>query len=122
MESTAGRFDEIVLGEAREAFARGRLVEARFAFERAFEGASDRRDAETMARAVLGLGGLWVNEQRAPDEYAQYRAQLTDTLQALGGTNGVLSARVNVRLTAEARYAEGAQIEDARRALARVQS
>src|SRR5690348_2567818 len=95
-----------------DAFARGRLNEARTAYGRAVEDADRAGNARTLARAALGLGGIWVNERRAPDEYAEYREQLRTALRAVGRDEPELAARLRVRLAAEACYADGAALAD----------
>jgi hypothetical protein len=67
-----------------------------------------------MAHAALGLGGMWVNERRAPDEYARYRAQLQRAIGALGAADPKLTALLQARAAAEACYAEGASLDDVR--------
>jgi len=110
------------MGNANDAFARGRLAEAREEFTRAFEDAARSGDAATMGHAALGLGGLWVNERRTPDEYAEYREQLLHTLHTIGDEQPTLRARLMVRLAAEACYAEGAPPADLRSAVETVRA
>jgi hypothetical protein len=108
---------EQVLRQARDALARGRFVEAREGFRRAFEEASRAEDPRAMSVAVLGLGGIWVNERRGPDEYLEYREQLQRSLHAAAGGPADLRALLEVRLAAEACYAEGAPLANVRAAV-----
>jgi hypothetical protein len=109
--------DDDLLRAADGAFESGRLGDARTAYAHAFEVASRQHDAPVMARAVLGLGGLWVNEQRGPDEYARYHEQLQQSLRALADDEPLLSARLAARLAAEKCYADGAPLSEARDAV-----
>jgi len=105
------------LVRADDAFARGRLGEARDWYRAAFEGAERAGDTATMADAALGRGGIWVNEWRSPDEYAEYCAHLLRALEAVGDRDPVAAARLTVRLAAERRYAEGIALDDVREAV-----
>src|SRR4051812_1332275 len=79
----------------------GRVADARACFRQAVEAADRAQDAEVLGEAVLGLGGLWVNEQRAPDEYAAYRALVDRAI--LATADPLLTARLRVRRAADAR-------------------
>ena len=64
---------------------------------------------------MLGLGGLWVNEQRAPDEYAAYRAMVDRAILATADPR--LTARLRLRRAADARHGADGSKDDVRAAV-----
>ncbi len=98
---------ELLLVQAAAVMACGRLSEARELFQRAVAPAEESGDPRLLARAALGLGGVWVEEQR--DELSR-RVMLglcRRALLALPADEPVLAARLRVRLAAEHAYGEG---------------
>jgi hypothetical protein len=81
----------------------GDLVTARELFGRAFEEAERDGDRFAMARAALGLGGMWVHERRSVADAADVEAKqrLALTLQ---DPDSALALRLRIRLAAEADY------------------
>jgi tetratricopeptide (TPR) repeat protein len=106
---------------ARAALLCGRLGEARVRFERVAATAADDDDPTILAETALGLGGHWVNEQRAPVERARVLglqrsalARLSPDPPGAAGVAGVdryeaLRCRLRSRLAAEAVY-DGAPV------------
>ena len=81
----------------------GRLAEARQQFWQDAEDAEERGDADGLAIAALGLGGLWVHEHRSTLD----QARVTDLQRrALAGLDPEtpLAHRLRVRLAAEHAY------------------
>ena len=96
------------LGEAeRVLHVEGNLVSARQAFEVAFEHAEQRDDVEVMARAALGMSGLWVHERRGAADAARVAARQRQALARLTASEP-LAMRLRIRLGAEADYRSGA--------------
>ena len=52
----------------------GRLAEARVLFDHAVSVAEREDDPACLARAAIGLGGMWVSEQRSPEARARVPA------------------------------------------------
>jgi tetratricopeptide (TPR) repeat protein len=107
MEATA------LLGHARAVMMCGRLGDARALFDRAVGPAERSGDPRLLAIAALGLGGVWVEEQR--DELSRRRllALCRRARAALPDGEAVLAARLDVRLAAEEAYG-GRSIDDVR--------
>ncbi|HEX6736719.1 MAG TPA: AAA family ATPase, partial [Vicinamibacteria bacterium] len=59
---------ELMTERAEAVLACGRLAEARALFRQAARVAEAERDPAVLARAALGLGGVWLAEHRAADE------------------------------------------------------
>jgi tetratricopeptide (TPR) repeat protein len=106
---------ELLIERADALLACGRLVRARAAFDEAASAAA--HDPVLHARAVLGLGGVWVHEHRNATVRQRVLAQQRAALRALPSTARVLRSRLSVRLAAEAVY-EGAPEENVLGALA----
>lgn len=120
----------LLAGGARALTIDGDLQASREWFEAAYRVAERARDAQAMAVAVLGLGGLWVHEHRtaAASELLQTRLRhvlgLVDPLSSL-------ARQLRVRLAGETDYRANehtailAVLDEARRAadpVARVQA
>jgi hypothetical protein len=91
----------LVDGDA--ALDRGRLSESRCAYWRAAALAQERGDAEALARAAIGLGGIWVNEHRTIADRARVSRLQQQALAGLpAGTP--LALRLEARLAAEHSY------------------
>lgn len=85
----------------------GRLAEARRIFERAALFAEHEGDPRLFAEAALGLGGVWVNESRAPVERARVLGIQRAALAALPPGEPTLACRLRTRLAAEDVYQGG---------------
>ncbi|WP_346125220.1 hypothetical protein [Micromonospora coerulea] len=103
-DARAGGADarELELGE-QALYVDGDRVTARAAFGRAFEQAVRDRDPHDMARAALGLGGMWVHERRSAVDAANVEAQQRLALARLE-PDSTLALRLRIRLAAEADY------------------
>ena len=84
----------------------GDLLSAREWFTAAGRAALDGEDTEGLARAALGLGGLWVHEHRTAVEASRVAAWQRRALQQLSPTSP-MAVRLANRLTAEADYTAG---------------
>jgi tetratricopeptide (TPR) repeat protein len=82
----------------------GRLGDARALFDRAVAAADREDDAVLRAIAALGLGGVWVSEQRTHDERERVQAIQRRALSSLPAGEDRLRARLGVRIAAEAAY------------------
>jgi hypothetical protein len=108
-----------LLVEWAEAVLRcGRLTEARELFDRAAAAAMAEGDAVALARASLGLGGMWINEHRTRLEYERVTGLQRRALAGLPADEHRLRHRVEVRLAAEDVY-QGGPVEPALAALDR---
>ncbi|MEU7859292.1 hypothetical protein [Nonomuraea sp. NPDC049141] len=102
-------------------YVEGSLRAARRWFDVAYQEAEQQGDTDGMARAALGLGGLWVHEHRTAAEAAVVRTRQRQAL-ALVGPQSSLALRLRVRLAGEDDYRTGgydrilAMVEEARRA------
>jgi hypothetical protein len=92
---------------AEGVLACGRLAEARPLFERAARLAESEADGRSLARAALGLGGIWLREHRLTDETARVSSLQRHALAALPPDADVLRARLQARLAAEEAYRGG---------------
>ena len=86
--------------------ADGDLQAGRRWFEAAYQEADRAGDAPAMARAMLGLGGIWVHEHRTAVGAGLIQARLTHVLPLLDPTSG-LALRVRARLAGESDYRSG---------------
>ena len=98
---------------AKAALLCGRLAEARARFDRAASAADRDADPGTFAEAVLGLGGVWVNEHRSAVDRARVLGLQRAALARLPAGESVLRCRLRTRLAAEAVY-DGAPLDDVR--------
>ena len=107
------------LAHADAVLACGRLTDARRLYERAVEPATLANDPRLLALSAIGLGGVWVEEQR--DELSRRRmiALCRRARQALPREESLLAARLTVRLAAEDVYQTGRE-EDITRAVEEV--
>jgi DNA-binding SARP family transcriptional activator len=98
----------------------GDLHDSRVWFDDAYYAAQRVGDYELMAEAAIGLGGLWVYEQRGYGQLARTVAMQREAL-ALVSPESTLALRLRTRLAAESDYHIGeswrvlAQLSDARR-------
>jgi tetratricopeptide (TPR) repeat protein len=102
-----------LLAHARAVLLCGRLGEARALYEQAVDPAERSGEPGLLATAALGLGGVWVEEQR--DELSRRRllAVCRRALAALPEHDDVLAARLAVRLAAEEAYG-GRSVDEVR--------
>ena len=90
------------LGEALQAC--GRLAAARETFDRCVAAAQSAGDPLALARAALGLGGVWLNEDRGQAERARMLRLVSAALAELPPDEAGLRARLQCRLAAEGVY------------------
>jgi tetratricopeptide (TPR) repeat protein len=102
---------QLLLIHAGAVLASGRLSEAREVFSRAVEAADRCRNPRYLAAAALGLGGVWVEEQR--DELSRRRllTLCRRAMAELPDDELALAARLAVRLAAERAYDRGSVTE-----------
>lgn len=112
---------DLLLEHAEAVLACGRLTEARTAFGAATDAAEQAGDAVQLARAVLGLGGVWVHEHRNLAVRQRVLALQRAALAALPEQQLVLRCRLTVRLAAEAVY-EGGPVQAVLDALAKARA
>jgi AAA ATPase domain len=93
-----------LLTHADAILACGRLATANELYARAVGPAEAAGDPRLLARAALGLGGVWVEEQR--DELSRRRMLnlCRKALEGLPSGEELLAARLSVRLAAERSY------------------
>lgn len=84
----------------------GDLQASRRWFEAAYREGERIADAEVMAKAVLGLGGLWVHERRATVDSALWHARLRHAFTLVEPSSD-LALRLWMRLTVEEDYRSG---------------
>jgi hypothetical protein len=108
---------EVLVEHADAVLACGRLGDARVAYEAAAEVAERAAAPVPLARAVLGLSGVWVHEHRNAAVRHEVLARQRAGLAALPDGARSLRFRLGMRLAAEAVY-EGAPAELVLEALA----
>jgi hypothetical protein len=117
----AGALGSLLAAGTHALTAGGDLVTSRERFEAAYREAERVGDASAIAAAALGLGGLWVHEQRTLAGSAQLQARLRHAL-SLVEPNSSVALQLRVRLAGEADYRAGrhdgilAVLDEARRA------
>jgi tetratricopeptide (TPR) repeat protein len=115
-----GTLDRSLLEVAEGQRRAGRLADARSGFTAAARAAEGAGDSSAFVQAALGLGGIWVHEQR--DVVARAAAQaLWDRARTLVEGGSLEEARLDVRLAAEAVYM-GAPVDAVAVATDRVRS
>lgn len=97
----------LAVERAEAVLACGRLAAARTLFQQAARVAEREGDAVALARAALGLGGVWVSEHRLAADAERMLALQRRALRALPASEEVLRARLGVRLAAEESYRGG---------------
>ncbi|MET7330446.1 hypothetical protein [Nonomuraea sp. NPDC005650] len=95
----------LVLGE-RALFVNGDLQTARRWFDSAYRLAELCGDPSSLARAALGLGGVWVHEHRTCAESEMVRARQRHALSLIDPRSS-LALRLRVRLLGEEDYRAG---------------
>lgn len=101
-----------LITHATAVLACGRLATARGLFGEAVRPAEVASDPRLLARAALGFGGVWVEEQR--DELSRRRLMMLcrRALAALPPEEAVLAARLSMRLAAEQAYDGSGSVDD----------
>jgi hypothetical protein len=84
----------------------GDLQSGRWWFDLAYQAAECVGDGPAMARAALGLGGVWVHEHRTAAQAAKVRARQRRALAAVDPRSS-LAVRLRARLCAEEDYHAG---------------
>jgi len=84
----------------------GDLRASRESFELAYQLAEAAGDIHAMARAALGLAGLWVSEQRTVTGSALLQTRLEHCMSLLEPSSS-LALRIRVRMAGEADYVRG---------------
>ncbi len=84
----------------------GDLANARMAYEQAARLALQEGDFQALGRAALGLGGIWVHEQRTAIEGARIQSCQERALQGLDEADS-LAVRLRLRRLAEQEYLRG---------------
>jgi hypothetical protein len=95
-----------LLAGERALFDEGNLQEGRKYFDAAYGEAERQCDGPGMARAALGLGGLWVHEHRTAADAAVVRVRQRDAL-TLVDPRSPLALRLRIRLAAAEDYGTG---------------
>ncbi len=98
---------ELVVEHADAVLACGWLAESRPLFQHAARVAEKEGNPVALARAALGLGGVWVSEHRLASDAERVLALQRRALEALPVEETVLRARLAVRLAAEEAYRGG---------------
>lgn len=98
--------EESLLRGEHALFVDGSLRVGREWFEAAYHEADCRGDTRRLARAALGLGGLWVHEHRTIADAAMVRTRQGRAL-SLVHPQSLLALRLRVRLAAEEDYHTG---------------
>ncbi|MGW4521777.1 hypothetical protein [Amycolatopsis sp. NPDC004378] len=112
---------ELLRNGERALEADGDLRAGREWFDRAYRAAEAEGDGTAMARAALGMGGLWVHEHRSAPAAALLQARLRAARAAVDPGSS-LALRLKARLAGEADYVAGesneilAVLEEAKRA------
>jgi hypothetical protein len=88
--------------------ADGGLTEARERFDEAYLAAEDRGDPWGMARAALGMNGMWAYERRPSAEAEKVRTRQREALSRLD-PGSALGRRLRLRLAAEHDQLTGGQ-------------
>ena len=100
-----GRPPAALLAAHAEAVLRcGQLTRAHELFGRAATAAEEDDDATSLARAALGLGGVWLAEQRSPIERERILGLQRRALDGLPPEATALRLRLGARLAAELAY------------------
>lgn len=107
---------DLAVEHAEAVLACGRLADARPLFQAAARAAEREDDPAALARAALGLGGVWVSEHRLAADVEAMLALQRRARERLAPAEAVLRARLAMRLAAEDAY-RGSAIAPVRAAL-----
>ena len=99
----------ILVEWARAVQSSGRLAEARKLFDGAARTAVAEEDTVELARAALGLGGVWLSEHRSRTEWERVLGLQRRALAELPAEERRLRCRLTVRIAAEEVY-QGAPV------------
>jgi hypothetical protein len=102
----AGQLQAALADGTRAMFTDGDLQAGRQCFERAYRLAEQAGEAPAMARAALGLAGLWVHEHRKVTGSMLLETRLQHVLPRLDPRSS-LALRVRARLAGETDYSRG---------------
>jgi DNA-binding SARP family transcriptional activator len=103
---TADALDGYLRAGEQALLERGDLGAGRRSFEAAYRLAERYGDATAMGRAALGLGGLWLQENRTAADAETIRARQQRALSLIDPQSSLaLRLRLRIRLTAEADFA-----------------
>ncbi|MGW3345451.1 hypothetical protein ACWDA3_19240 [Nonomuraea rubra] len=103
-----GTLEWTLLDGEHALLVKGDMRRARERFGHAYEQAEQRGEADALARAALGLGGMWVHEHRTAAAAATVRVRQRDALARLDA-DSPLALRLRIRLAAEDDYRTGGQ-------------
>ncbi len=98
--------DAALAAGERALYDDGDLRVSRECFETAYQLAELAGDVHAMARAAIGLAGLWVSERRTVTGAVMLQARLQHCLSLLDQSSS-LPLRIRVRLAGEADYVRG---------------
>jgi len=96
----------------------GRLAEARGLFDRAVVAAEEAGDMVLLARAGLGLGGVWINEHRTTVAWERVAGLQRRALDGLDPAEAGLRRRLRTRLMVEELYRGRGTVDAVREAVA----
>jgi DNA-binding SARP family transcriptional activator len=102
----AGDIESSLLAGERALFVEGDLEAGRRWFGAAYRGAEGQGDGLAMARAALGLGGLWVHQNRTAVDTAVVRSRQRHALSLIDPQSS-LAFRLRARLAAEEAFRTG---------------
>jgi tetratricopeptide (TPR) repeat protein len=102
-----GPIAALVVEHAEAVLSCGLLAEARPLFHRASQLATIEGSAPLLARAALGIGGVWVREHRFTEEAERVRALQRRALDGLPPDETILRARLSTRIAVEQVYCGG---------------
>ncbi|GIH94646.1 hypothetical protein ACFFMN_03010 [Planobispora siamensis] len=102
-----GDVESSLMAAERALHAEGDLQTARWWFDLAYSAAERLGDGPAMARAAVGLGGVWLQEHRTAAEAATTRARQQRALAAVDPRTP-LGIRLRARLCGEEDYRRGA--------------
>ncbi len=98
--------DAALAAGERALYDEGDLRASRESFEGAYQLAELAGDVDAMARAALGLAGLWVSERRTVTGAVMLQTRLQHCLSRLD-QNSSLALRIRIRLAGEEDYLRG---------------
>jgi hypothetical protein len=105
-DDPAGDIESSLLAGERALFVEGDLEAGRRWFGAAYRSAEGQGDGLAMARAALGLGGLWVHQNRTAVDTAVVRSRQRHALSPIDPQSS-LAFRLRARLAAEEAFRTG---------------